>query len=90
MTRTPDADRPAIMIAGAGRWLALGDLGEHETEVIEMIVARARMGRRDYGPLDPSRDRRDLLLEALEEHIDALFYLAADACRLRALIGRDR
>ena len=88
MTRTPPADMPALLLMGGGRWLALGDLGPHETRVLELIVARARMGRRDYGPLAPTRAPRDLVSEALEEHVDALFYLAAELIRLRSLLKR--
>lgn len=46
--------------------------------IIERVKTREAFAMKKYGkPLDPSKDKRNFLREALEEVIDALFYLEA-------------
>lgn len=45
--------------------------------------SRAVLGAAQYGPLDIDADGRDFVAEAVEELIDARFYFAAEAIRLR-------
>lgn len=65
------------------------ELNEEEGEVLLLVARGLAVGRRAYGPMDLAGDRRDFLEEALQEHRDALVYLAAETLHLRRLRDRD-
>ena len=53
------------------------------SEIIELIKERLDKGQKEYGgDLDPE-DGRDWTLEALEEILDGMVYLAASIIKLR-------
>jgi len=61
-------------------------LGADELRVLVLIARRVLAGEARYGRLDLSHDPRDLGREALEELLDAIFYLSAGLLSL----GRPR
>jgi hypothetical protein len=52
-------------------------LGLDELRVVETVVSRLVMARRQYGELDLDSDTRDFRIEGGEEMADFLFYAAA-------------
>lgn len=60
---------------------ALEGLGPDELAVLALIAERLATGRRQYGELRLSTDRRDFGREALEEASDGLVYVAAALLR---------
>jgi hypothetical protein len=58
--------------------------GEHclPEEIFHECIEKYVRGARKYGDFNPATDRRDLGLEALQELIDAVNYLAMDEVRL--------
>ena len=53
------------------------------SEIIELIKERLEKGQKEYGgDLDPE-DGRDWTLEALEEILDGMVYLAASIIKFR-------
>ncbi len=59
---------------------ALGDaceqLGPDELRVLRLIAARLEVGRRQYGQLDTTTDRRNWMAESRDEMFDGCVYLA--------------
>jgi len=53
--------------------------------VIKEALTRYEGARSVYGPLDLSTDSRDFLLEAEEELLDAINYMAFQILRLRRM-----
>ncbi len=62
-------------------------LPRDEQEVLLMVLQGAEQGLAQYGALDLDADERDLEMEALAEHRDACFYLAADIIRRKRRRG---
>jgi len=52
-----------------------------EERIFALLRARVERGRETYGGLDLRRDGRKFTCEALEEILDALFYVAAELAR---------
>lgn len=58
--------------------------GEIE-RIIEAALGRYDKGRDKYGPLDPSTDTRDFLLEMEAELLDCINYAVFEILRLRRM-----
>lgn len=56
-------------------------LGPDELAVLVTLASRAWAGQARYGCLALRQDRRDFRREAVEELVDALFYLTAEVRR---------
>jgi len=54
-----------------------------DLEILNMLSARVRLGRMNYGPAELSTDGRDFIKETLEETIDGLYYVTAQLLKLR-------
>lgn len=53
--------------------------------VIREALTRYEGARKKYGPMDPSSDGRDFLMEAEEELLDCINYCVFQIIRLRRL-----
>lgn len=62
-------------------------LPRDEQEVLLLVLEGAERGCDQYGPLDIDGDRRDFLIESLQESRDDLFYRTAELIRLRRQRG---
>lgn len=62
-------------------------LPRDEQEVLLLVLEGAERGLSQYGALDLDTEERDLEAEALAEHRDAVFYLAADIVRRKRRRG---
>lgn len=64
----------------------------HDIDAVRRVLAEALLrmdqGRARYGPFDPQEDERDLLLEAEEELLNAINYLAMFVLKLRLIKRR--
>ncbi len=58
-------------------------------EVFCECIEKYARGAKKYGDFNPATDRRDLILEALQELIDAVNYLGMDECRL-AMVEKEK
>ncbi len=59
-------------------------------KVFAEALARMDRGRAQYGPFDPAADGRDLLLEAEEELLDAINYVAMFVLKIRLFRRRNQ
>lgn len=73
-------DAPLDVLDIANRIAALP---RDEQEVLLLVLKGAETGLVNYGALDLDNDDRDWEAEALAEHRDAVFYLAADLIKRR-------
>jgi len=59
-------------------------------EILERIAARLVEGRRRYGHLELDTTPRDFVDEALDEQLDAVFYVTGELLRISRIPRTER
>lgn len=62
--------------------------GRDIVRIFDMELARLRKGRETYGVFSPQTDTRNLHVEAIEELLDAIFYLFAQREKTTSFIRK--